>query len=184
MSELSPNSLEVVYEKSIHADSESSVSTIPPAPSSAEKTAEKPLEARCGRWMENSESSTCLVCGRAFGWLRRRHVGRNGRAMRHSIAGSAVDWCAARAASSEPICRSLAIRAKCECVFNAMESEARWLRCLRWLRRLRWLQWLQWPRLRCEVFVLKQKRARVPSEPDRSIHNRRDSIPTLRALLP
>lgn len=77
VSELSPNSLEVVYEKSIHADSESSVSTSPP-PHSSEKAAEKPMEARWGRWMENSESSTCLVCGRAFGWLRRRHVAKGG----------------------------------------------------------------------------------------------------------
>lgn len=27
-----------------------------------------------GRWMENSESSTCLVCGKSFSFFRRRHV--------------------------------------------------------------------------------------------------------------
>lgn len=104
--------------------------------------------------------------------------------MRGSIAGSAGDWCAARAAGSEPICRSSATRAKCACVFNAMKSEAPWLQRLQRLQRSQWFQWFQQPRPRCEVFVLKQRKALVPSEPDRSIHNHTDSIPIPRARLP
>ena len=100
--------------------------------------------------------------------------------MRGSIVGSAVDWCAARAAGSEPICRSSAIRAKCACVINAMKSEAPWLQWFQWFQ---WFQRFQQPRPKCKVFVLKQRKVLVPSEPDRSVHNHTDSIPILRAQL-
>ena len=76
-SEVSPSLSDVLCEQNASSHSEPSISAqIPasPAANASEPTVEKSVEVKWGRWMENTESSTCLLCGKAFGLLRRRHV--------------------------------------------------------------------------------------------------------------